>query len=137
MRYDTNVKLFAVESRRAGMGWKEVQARVEERFGVKAPTIRAMQKWEALGSKRMMRVAARERAPQAAEEALRRVTAELVPVLLNARDAGGDVEIEGWMWFFSLVERQLGLPKFRHFISEYLLRRGVVEQPQPEQAKEE
>jgi hypothetical protein len=48
----------------------------------------------------------------------------LIPVLWRARDAEEDMEQEGWFWFFSLVERQLGSEKFDRFLSKYKERRG-------------
>ena len=45
---------------------------------------------------------------------------DLLPRLWKARDAGDDIEYEGWRWFFSIVENSLGSEKFQRFLHKYL-----------------
>ena len=65
----------------------------------------------------------RKTLPTVEAATLQQMAEGLIPVLWRARDAEEDVELEGWLWFFSLVERQLGGTKFERFLSEYRRRR--------------
>ena len=47
----------------------------------------------------------RAQMPAIEAEAQVRVAQELIPELWQARDAGKDVELEGWKWFFHVIER--------------------------------
>lgn len=123
-RFSTQVKLFVLERRAQGVGWKAIKEGIEEEFHIDPPTTRAMQKWEknldrtAL-NRQIMKAMGRE-APAIAEDAQQRLAQGLLPVLWQAKDAGGDMELAGWKWFFSLVESQLGSNKFEYFLSEYM-----------------
>ena len=45
-RYKTEVKLFALNERAEGKGWQIIRQRIQERFNVPPPTVRAMEKWQ-------------------------------------------------------------------------------------------
>lgn len=123
-KYDFEVKLFALDSRREGKGWGEIRQAIKERFKIEPPTVRAMQLWETGSDRDVLSRALEDKANKEAEEirkqALKKVAQELVPRLLEARDTGEDIEYAGWSWFFSIVETTLGGDKFRRFMARYL-----------------
>ena len=45
-RFNIQVKLFALDERAKGEGWKAIVQGIRDKFGIEPPTIRAMQKWE-------------------------------------------------------------------------------------------
>lgn len=124
MGYSFEVKLFALNSRREGKGWGEIRRAIRERFDIDPPTVRSLQKWEKETDRGALNRALKEKAKKEAEaikgQALTSVAEDLLPRLWKARDAGDDVEYEGWRWFFSIVENTLGSEKFKRFIQQYL-----------------
>jgi hypothetical protein len=86
-----------------------------------------MEKWEKeLDREKLSRMIieeSRKAFPAVEATALQQMAGGLIPVLWQARDAGEDMELQGWMWFFSVVERQLGSDKFEWFLGEYMRRR--------------
>jgi hypothetical protein len=127
-RFSLQVKVHALDERRSGKTWKQIRQSIKERFDVSPPSIRAMEKWEKeIGREKLSQLLIEESKkdlPKVEQSALREMAGSLIPVLWRARDAGADTEMEGWMWFFSLVERQLGSAKFDQFLDEYNKRRG-------------
>ena len=126
-RFTPQVKLYALDERHSGKTWKQVQQGIGEKFNTIPPSIRAMEKWEK-GIDReklsqMLIEESRKALPTVEAATLQQMAEGLIPVLWRARDAEEDVELEGWLWFFSLVERQLGGTKFEGFLSEYWRRR--------------
>ena len=123
-RYSFEVKLFAFDNRREGKGWGEIRRAIKERFKVEPPTVRAMQKWEQGRDRSALKKALEDQAKKEAEamriQAVNRVVLELFPKMLEARDAGEDVEYATWSWFFSIIEGTLGREKFRKFMDRYL-----------------
>jgi len=87
-----------------------------------------MEKWEKeIDREKLSRIIveqSRKQLPKVEGEALQQMVQGLMPILWQARDAGADVELEGWLWLFSLIERQLGSAKFDSFLSEYNSRRS-------------
>jgi hypothetical protein len=130
-RFSTQVKMYALDERRSGKTWKQVQQGIKERFSTSPPSIRAMEKWEKeidrekLGQ--LLIEESRKALPGVEATTLRQMAEGLIPVLWQARDTAGDVELEGWLWFFSLIERQLGHAKFERFLSEYRNRQSRIE----------
>lgn len=131
-RYKANVKIHALDERAKGKKWKQIQRTIKDKFNVEPPTVRAMQKWE----KKLDRVAlshelmkeAERQMPATKLEVSQRLAQGLIPLLLEAKDAGEDVELSGWKWFLSLIETQLGSAKFEYIISEYLAERTKAKQ---------
>jgi len=127
-RFNLQVKLFALDERAKGEGWKAIGQGIRDKFGIEPPTVRAMQKWEkkldrlALSHQLMREV--RGRMPNIEAEAQVRFAQELIPLLWQAKDAGQDMEVSGWKWFLKLVEDQLGSDKFEHIIREYIADRN-------------
>lgn len=127
-RFSLQVKVHALDERATGKSWKQVQNSIRERFNVTPPTVRAMEKWEKdLGREKLSQMLieeSRKALPGIEAASLREMAQGLVPVLWKAHDAGGGLELEGWLWFFSLIERQLGSAKFDEFLAEYKKRRA-------------
>ena len=129
-RFQARVKLYVLDRRAEGEGWKAIKQGIKEKFNVEPPTVRAMQKWEkkldrlALSGEIMKEV--KGQMPVIEAEAHARVAQGLIPVLWQAKDAGHDIELAGWKWFFRLVESQLGSPKFERLIREYMSERERI-----------
>jgi len=123
MGFSFEVKLFALNNRREGKGWGEIRRAIRERFNIEPPTVRSMQKWEKETDRGVLNRALKEKAKKEAEiikgQALTSVAEDLLPRLWKARDAGDDIEYEGWRWFFSIVENTLGSEKFKRFLRQY------------------
>jgi hypothetical protein len=123
MVFDLEVKLFALNNRLEGKGWGEIRRAIKEKFNIVPPTVRSMQKWEKETDRRVINRALKEKAKKEAEaikgQALTSVAEDLLPRLWKARDAGDDIEYEGWRWFFSIVENTLGSEKFNRFLDKY------------------
>ena len=123
MRYSTEAKVFALDLRRRGRTWKEVQQAVNDAFSVKAPSLRALQKWEKEfdpdAVARVMKSHPEIRIPWMDKSALQRVAEEMLSVLWQAEEADEDVELHGWLYFLSIVERHLGSDRFWRLLSEY------------------
>jgi len=126
-RFNVNVKLYVLDKRAEGEGWKAIKQGIREKFNIEPPTVRAMQKWEkkldrfALSGELMK--GAKGQMSTIEAEAQARLAQGLIPVLWQATDAGQDIELSGWKWFFRLIESQLGSSKFEHIIREYMAER--------------
>jgi len=147
-RFTARVKLYALEQRRSGLAWKQVQQGIRRTFNISAPSIRAMEKWEKTMDRdklsRMVVEEGKKELPRLEDAALQQVAGGLIPVLWQAKDAGEDLELNGWLWFFSVIERQLGSEKFERFLKEYIERRSGTKlepvpvfgmKPQPDEAR--
>jgi len=126
-RFKAEVKLFVLDARAEGKGWKVIKQGIRERFNIDPPTTRAMQKWErnldrtAISRELMKEI--EKVTPVVGVEALQRLAQGLLPILWQARDAGEDLEVSGWKWFLSLIESQLGGSKFEFIVREYMAER--------------
>lgn len=127
-RFTPQVKLHALDVRRSGKIWRQVQQSITKTFGIEPPSIRVMEKWEKeIDREKLSRLIveqAGKQLPKVEVETQQQMLQGLMPMLWQARDAGADVELEAWLWFFSLIERQLGNAKFDAFLSEYNSRRS-------------
>ena len=123
MGFSFEVKLFALNGRREEKGWGEIRRAIKERFNIDPPTVRSLQKWEKETDRGVLDHALKEKAKKEAEaikgQALTSVAEDLLPRLWKARDAGDDIEYEGWRWFLSIVESTLGSEKFKRFLKQY------------------
>ena len=110
-RYKTEVKLFALNERAEGKGWQIIRQRIEERFNVQPPTVRAMEKWkkslnrESIVAELMKD--AKQQLPKLEKDAQMEVAQNLLPVILKAKEAGEDMETAAWKWFFQWIETWL------------------------------
>jgi len=123
MGFNFEVKLFALSRRSEGKRWGEIRRAIKERFNIDPPTVRSLQKWEKETDRGVLDHALKEKAKKEAEaikgQALTSVAEDLLPRLWKARDAGDDIEYEGWRWFLSIVESTLGSEKFKRFLKQY------------------
>jgi len=126
-RFKTDVKLFVLNERSEGKGWKIIKERIRQRFNIEPPTTRAMQKWEkrldraALNAELMKDI--KGEMPIIEAEAKVRFAQELLPTLWKARDAGEDMELAGWKWFLHFIDSRLGSQGFERLVSEYMSER--------------
>ena len=122
-RYKTEVKLFALNERAEGKGWQIIRQRIEERFNVQPPTVRAMEKWkkslnrESIVAELMKD--AKQQLPKLEEDAQMEVAQNLLPVILKAKEAGEDMETAAWKWFFQWIETWLGRERFKRLVDDY------------------
>jgi hypothetical protein len=130
-RFNIKVKVYALDERAKGEGWQVIRQGIREKFDVEPPTVRAMQKWEKkldrleLSHQLMKEVKAQMPAIEAEAEV--RFARDLLPVLWQAGDAGQEIELAGWKWFLSVVEKKLGSSKFDQLIQSYMEGRGKGE----------
>jgi len=61
--------------------------------------------------------------PAIAAEARLHFAQELLPTLWRAKEAGQDMELEGWKWFLHFIDDRLGSDRFELLVSEYMLKR--------------
>lgn len=126
-RFKTEVKLFVLDERAQGKGWKIISQGIKGKFNIDPPTVRAMQKWEknldrmALTAELMKDI--KGEMPVIETEAQVRFAQDLMPILWNARDAGQDMELAGWKWFLHFIDGRLGSQRFERMISEYMRER--------------
>jgi len=127
-RFKTEVKLFVLDERAQGKGWKIISQGIKGKFNIDPPTVRAMQKWEknldrmTLTAEIMKDI--KGEMPVIQTEAQVRFAQDLMPILWNARDAGQDMELAGWKWFLHFIDGRLGSQRFERMISEYMAERG-------------
>ncbi|MBM3120188.1 MAG: hypothetical protein FJ006_11710 [Chloroflexi bacterium] len=126
-RFKIDVKLFVLDERAEGKGWKRIKERIRQKFNIEPPTIRAMQKWEkkldrAALSAEFVKDVKREM-PAMGAEAQVSFAQELLPILWKARDAGEDMELAGWKWFLHFIDTRLGSNGFERLITEYMSER--------------
>lgn len=128
-RFSAETKLFALDERRSGKTWKEVQQNIEERFKIPPPSLRALEKWQkTLDREKLSQLIideSRKALPVMEETTLQQMATGLIPILWRARDAGEDMELESWLWFFSVIERQIGFAKLEHFLLKYKERKSA------------
>ncbi len=129
--FSAQIKLHALDERKSNTPWKEIQQSIREKFGVNPPTTRAMEKWvKELDRDKLSKMIIEESQKHVISfeaASLQQMAEGLLPVLWRARDAGADMELESWIWFLSVIERQLGEAKFEHFLSEYMKRKSNVQ----------
>jgi hypothetical protein len=127
-RFKTEVKLFVLDERAQGKGWKIISQGIKGKFNIDPPTVRAMQKWEknldrmTLTAEIMKDI--KGEMPVIQTEAQVRFAQDLMPILWNARDAGQDMELAGWKWFLHFIDGRLGSQRFERMINEYMAERG-------------
>jgi len=126
-RFKTDVKLFVLNERAEGKGWVAIKQRIQQKFNIKPPTTRAMQKWEQhLNTETLKEEIMKDMKgamPAIAAEARLHFAQELLPTLWRAKEAGQDMELEGWKWFLHFIDDRLGSDRFELLVSEYMLKR--------------
>jgi hypothetical protein len=125
-RFQSEVKLFVLNERSEGKGWKVIKDRIHERFNITPPTTRAMQKWEqhldraALSAEIMKDVKGKMGVIEA--EALQSAQG-LLATLWQAKDDGHDLEVAGWKWLFHYLDNRLGEQRFEILVDSYMRER--------------
>jgi hypothetical protein len=125
-RFQSEVKLFVLNERSEGKGWKIIKERIQERFNVTPPTTRAMQKWEqkldrvGLSAEVMKDVKGKMGVIEA--EALQSAQG-LLATLWQAKDDGQDLEVAGWKWLFHYLDNRLGDQRFEILVDSYMRER--------------
>lgn len=125
-RFKSEVKLFVLNERSEGKGWKIIKERIQERFKINPPTTRAMQKWEqmldreALNAEVMKDVKGQMGVIEV--EALQSAQG-LLTNLWKAKEEGQDMELAGWKWFLNYIDKRLGDQKFEYLITTYMKER--------------
>jgi len=125
-RFQSEVKLFVLNERSEGKGWKIIKERIQERFKINPPTTRAMQKWEqhldraALSAEVMKDVKGKMGVIEA--EALQSAQG-LLATLWQAKDDGQDLEVAGWKWLFHYLDNRLGEQRFEILVDSYMRER--------------
>jgi hypothetical protein len=125
-RFQSEVKLFVLNERNEGKGWKIIKERIHERFNINPPTTRAMQKWEqnldrsALSAEIMKDVKGKMGVIEA--EALQSAQG-LLATLWQAKDDGHDLEVAGWKWLFHYLDNRLGEQRFEILVDSYMRER--------------
>jgi hypothetical protein len=126
-RFKTDVKIFVLNERSEGKGWKVIKERIRQRFNIEPPTTRAMQKWEksldraALNAELLKDI--KGEMPVIEAEAQLRFAQDLLPTLWKAREAGQDMELAGWKWFLHFIDNRLGNQGFDRLVNEYMSER--------------
>jgi len=126
-RFKTDVKIFVLNERSDGKGWKVIKERIRQRFNIEPPTTRAMQKWEksldraALNAELLKDI--KGEMPVIEAEAQLRFAQDLLPTLWKAREAGQDMELAGWKWFLHFIDNRLGNQGFDRLVNEYMSER--------------
>jgi len=123
-RYNFELKLFVLDSRRQGKRWGEIKRAIKEKFKIEPPTVRTMQNWQEGTDRDILSRALKDKAEEESEvirkQAVNRVVQEMLPQILEAKAAGTDIEYIGWRWFFSVMSNILGRDKFRQFMDRYI-----------------
>ena len=138
--YSQDIRAEAITGRYRGREWKEIQAGISEKFGVK-PSIRQMQKWfedyqgttdDPTGVK-FIAQAVEESANLAKPLAQAKMMSDVMPVWCQLHDRYGlSIEEAGWVAMWSFFETQLGRDKLDHAYSLYLeYRDKLPQQPKP------
>jgi len=126
-RFKTDIKIFVLNERSEGKGWKVIKERIRQRFNIEPPTTRAMQKWEksldraAVNAELLKDI--KGEMPVIEAEAQLRFAQDLLPTLWKAREAGQDMELAGWKWFLHFIDNRLGNQGFDRLVNEYMSER--------------
>lgn len=130
-KYGLAIQSYVIEQRKQGKPWKDLKQEMEDKFGTKSPTIRAMQKWVARGLDRveidkMLMEEAERKLPQAAMFTRAYFAEVMLPNIWRSQALGADLEQTMWALFLSAMETAIGSDKFARFINEYMTRRTKV-----------
>lgn len=138
-RFKTEVKLFVLNERSEGKGWKTIKERITQKFNIKPPTTRAMQKWEKgldrekLNAELMKDV--KREFPSISSGTRVQFAQELLPTLWKAKDAGEDMELAGWKWFLHFIDERLGKERFKRLVDQYMAERQNIALENNEETK--
>jgi hypothetical protein len=57
--------------------------------------------------------------PQIEKDSQLEIAQNLIPILWKAQEEGQNSSDRGWIWFFGIIEGQLGKDRFKRLINEY------------------
>ena len=132
--YSHDIRAEAITKRYQGKEWKEIQAGIVEKFGVK-PSIRQMQKWfedyqgttdDPTGVKYVAKVI-EDAANLAKPLAQAKMMADVMPLWLKLQEEHKiSFSDAGWMAFLSFFEAQIGREDFDRIVKNYLKMRDQL-----------
>lgn len=136
--YNQDIRAEAITRRYQGREWKEIQAAIAQKFGVK-PSIRQMQKWfedyqgttdDPTGVKYIAKVI-EDAANLAKPLAQAKMMSEVMPVWGQLqKEPGISSSDAGWMAFLSFFESQLGRGNFDRVVKSYQeMRDKLIQRP--------
>ena len=135
--YSHDVRAEAIARRYQGTEWKEIQAAIQHKYGVK-PSIRQMQKWfedyqgttdDPTGVKYVAKVI-EDAANLARPLAQAKMMADVMPLWLKLqKEHNLSVFDAGWVAFLSFFENQVGRENFDRIVKNYLEDRDNFAQP--------
>ena len=136
--YSHDIRVGAITKRYQGKEWKEIQAAIVQKFGVK-PSIRQMQKWfedyqgttdDPTGVKYVAKVV-EDAANTAKPLAQARMMVEIMPLWLKLQEEHKiSFSDAGWMAFLSFLEAQIGRDDFDRIVKNYLkIRDQLIQRP--------
>ena len=122
--------MYAINERKKGLKWDMIRENIQQKYEVKPPTVRAMEKWEKnLNSDTIYSDLLREakkKLPKMEVDIELEMARNMFPVVKQARETGGDLEAATWKWFFNWAENYIGKEKFIKLVKEYLKDRGEL-----------
>jgi hypothetical protein len=136
--YSQDIRAEAITRRYYGREWKEIQAAIGEKYGVR-PSIRQMQKWfedyqgttdDPTGVKYVAKVI-EDAANMARPLAQAKMMSEVMPIWGQLQKEPDISSIDaGWMAFLSFFESQMGRQNFDRIVQRYLKDRDkLIRQP--------
>jgi len=129
-KFKTEIKMYAINERKKGLKWDMIRENIQQKYEVKPPTVRAMEKWEKnLNSDTIYSDLLREakkKLPKMEVDIELEMARNMFPVVKQARETGGDLEAATWKWFFNWAENYIGKEKFIKLVKEYLKDRGEL-----------
>ena len=135
--YSQGIRAEAITKRYQGKEWKEIQAAIAQKFGMK-PSIRQMQKWfedyqgttdDPTGVKYVAK-AIEDAANLAKPLAQAKMMADVMPLWSRLQEQHKvSFSDAGWMAFLSFFEAQIGRENFDRIVKNYLKMRNKLIQP--------
>ena len=135
--YSHHIRAEAITMRYQGREWKEIQAAIAQKSGVK-PSIRQMQKWfedyqgitdDPTGVKYVAKMI-EDAANLAKPLAQAKMMADVMPLWSRLQEQHKvSFSDAGWMAFLSFFEAQIGRENFDRIVKNYLNMRDKLIQP--------
>jgi len=140
LSYPLEVRVFAVQQRKAGHSWGEVQESVRQQFGLpRLPGRRQMRLWQIeLESSTVPNAvqAQVDRMWPGAEQQMREQVDRVTPQMLSAALRGEDVVVFVGKLMLGWLENEAGPHRFMRIVSEYLSDRAASSRRRQEQEGE-
>ena len=134
--YNQDIRAEAITKRYQGREWKEIQAAIVQKFGMK-PSIRQMQKWfedyqgtadDPTGVKYVAKVI-EDAANLAKPLAQAKMMVDVMPLWSQLQEQHNmPFSDAGWMAFLSFFEAQIGRENFDRIVKEHMKLRDKLAQ---------